>query len=475
MKEIRRNDPCHCGSGKKYKKCCLIKDAAAEKEQAAQEFLKPLSDDSILENEDFDEGLEKVLDGDIIEYLDEEFDEDEFIDDGDENFPRDPRQYKQISDKDDPEISDEDKKRVDEWWDKYLTLKDPLDERLHLDKFIEAHPDLVIHLGLHHEVLFELGASYLKLGKIDDHIQFLLKIREEFPDSYLKSFGYYDSDIIAWLISKNRADEVSGYLENYILYPVDFVDKLFELINLLQATDMVSDLLHLIKNVYEPICCSGEVINGYEILTPLVNEIYAKYLKPDFSDDDFGDLVANLKEITIELNDDVYTQAYWRVIFEKIFRPYVVWKPSQPVTNRKVRDLHSDMATNFMRFLKEKTGISWVSANYYSMLVSEYLHTWHKDTKKRNHALFDFSKKIMDKLIAGLAGKMGIYLDVTKTMSLFNAIYYFAEYLAACGNIDQNQASTIQSDCTDFFNKIYSSMGKREIETLVFSRFPQWG
>ena len=30
-KKIGRNDPCHCGSGKKYKKCCLDKD---EKEQA---------------------------------------------------------------------------------------------------------------------------------------------------------------------------------------------------------------------------------------------------------------------------------------------------------------------------------------------------------------------------------------------------------------------------------------------------------
>jgi len=25
-----RNDPCHCGSGKKYKKCCEDKDAAAK-------------------------------------------------------------------------------------------------------------------------------------------------------------------------------------------------------------------------------------------------------------------------------------------------------------------------------------------------------------------------------------------------------------------------------------------------------------
>jgi len=27
-----RNDPCRCGSGKKYKKCCLDRDREAERE-----------------------------------------------------------------------------------------------------------------------------------------------------------------------------------------------------------------------------------------------------------------------------------------------------------------------------------------------------------------------------------------------------------------------------------------------------------
>ncbi len=43
MAELGRNEPCHCGSGKKYKKCCLAKDtdeariahAAAEAEREA--------------------------------------------------------------------------------------------------------------------------------------------------------------------------------------------------------------------------------------------------------------------------------------------------------------------------------------------------------------------------------------------------------------------------------------------------------
>jgi len=38
MLRIGRNDPCHCGSGKKYKKCCMNKDKeAAQAEQAARQ------------------------------------------------------------------------------------------------------------------------------------------------------------------------------------------------------------------------------------------------------------------------------------------------------------------------------------------------------------------------------------------------------------------------------------------------------
>lgn len=34
---IGRNDPCHCGSGKKYKKCCSEKDEAARSKKLAAE------------------------------------------------------------------------------------------------------------------------------------------------------------------------------------------------------------------------------------------------------------------------------------------------------------------------------------------------------------------------------------------------------------------------------------------------------
>ena len=40
--KIGRNDPCHCGSGQKYKRCCQEKDEAAERAaRAAAEPAKP--------------------------------------------------------------------------------------------------------------------------------------------------------------------------------------------------------------------------------------------------------------------------------------------------------------------------------------------------------------------------------------------------------------------------------------------------
>jgi len=39
MSKVGRNDPCTCGSGKKYKKCCLRKDRIERREER-EEFCK---------------------------------------------------------------------------------------------------------------------------------------------------------------------------------------------------------------------------------------------------------------------------------------------------------------------------------------------------------------------------------------------------------------------------------------------------
>jgi hypothetical protein len=46
-RNLGRNDPCHCGSGRKYKQCCLSKDeetARVERAKAAAEAPAPAAD-----------------------------------------------------------------------------------------------------------------------------------------------------------------------------------------------------------------------------------------------------------------------------------------------------------------------------------------------------------------------------------------------------------------------------------------------
>jgi hypothetical protein len=52
-KKPGRNDPCSCGSGKKYKRCCLPKDEAASREAARQQGL--FEDDEAFDEFDLDE------------------------------------------------------------------------------------------------------------------------------------------------------------------------------------------------------------------------------------------------------------------------------------------------------------------------------------------------------------------------------------------------------------------------------------
>jgi len=64
MAKIGRNDPCPCGSGKKYKKCCLPKDEALVAAKAAQQPSAP----PLLMLED--DGLD-ALSNSVVDLIDE--------------------------------------------------------------------------------------------------------------------------------------------------------------------------------------------------------------------------------------------------------------------------------------------------------------------------------------------------------------------------------------------------------------------
>ena len=61
-RQLGRNDPCHCGSGKKYKKCHLAEDQAEqrrEREAAAAEAAAAQGEEASSETEEAQSGASK--------------------------------------------------------------------------------------------------------------------------------------------------------------------------------------------------------------------------------------------------------------------------------------------------------------------------------------------------------------------------------------------------------------------------------
>ena len=309
MSKPGRNELCPCGSGKKYKKCCLEKDTAKvtaeiEDEQNVEEWEPEEDELKYVNNDDNYSGeseTEEIVTDDEDEY--ENGEKDEYNDTEDEEYDdkavtdKSEPVAEKIANKACPDISEAEEKLVDKWWDEYERLEEPEEIKQHIEQFIRKHPQLVENLELEHEVLFELGAKYTKAGKAGEYIDFLLYLRKEFPGTYERSGGYYDRDIIAWLVAENRQGEIENYFGYFIQYPAEFSEQLYEVANLLQATDNTAVLMSLIEATRQQRIPSERIFGGDQILSPLMALTVQKHIQPDITDDDVSRFMDDLTEV----------------------------------------------------------------------------------------------------------------------------------------------------------------------------------
>ncbi len=153
MNKPGRNDPCPCGSGRKFKKCCMEKDNL-------QAIVKAEETPSVEDEKPFQAVLPEAV------FEEDEYDEEESDDFDDDDFnpfsPREEDDNDRISNRPYPEISAEEQKLISEWDDLYVILEKPHEIREHIRNFIDAYPHLVENLALEDEAMFVLAEGYLK-------------------------------------------------------------------------------------------------------------------------------------------------------------------------------------------------------------------------------------------------------------------------------------------------------------------------
>jgi len=434
---VGRNDPCPCGSGKKYKKCCLEKDKQITLYSSNNELEE---DEWEPEDEPDDAGWGKSSHIQVPEEEDTEFD----FDDEDEIEL--------------PEISDDEVKLLDVWWEEYKKMPDTVKEREHLVAFIDRYPHLVDHLGIYHEVLFEMDAGHFENNIYEIFVELLLRIRKEYPATYKKSFKYFDSDLIYWFTAQGRLDEIDKFF-NYFKEEGGYNEKIEDLIEFFHAINRSDILLKLLAGT------------GYaeHISFIIFSNIMQRYIDKPVTDES---IQSWLDEIVLEgVADEEYTKENLKKRLLYYTRPFTPWDNKLPKKRSQTENYFFKICMNFAYFLYKNTGLSLSSARTVADYISNYYERIVYRNNKRPGDIFCLDKKSI--LENTLKHYDTVYWGYNMPCFIeLNALYHFVGYLKTCGNISEERKNELQAMITNVYQEAYKVSKNQGPEMLLFSKFP---
>ncbi|WMJ74172.1 SEC-C metal-binding domain-containing protein [Cytophagaceae bacterium ABcell3] len=429
MSKIGRNEPCPCGSGKKYKKCCEASDLKKEIEKSQPvKKEKPL----FIENDSFPEPSEG----------------------------EDAEVYQ------DPDLSEEENLLVNEWYEHYDNLEDLDEMRSHVEGFLEAYPQLAEYLEL--EVAYDLGEQYREENRTKEYIEFLDLLRTKHPNIYSQNAGFYDTEVIMYLISCKEFEKIPKYLTNIKNDPDEYFDQLEEVSGLLLAvgldelaSDLIKSTLPTVINNNDLFYCESLSVKAFFCLLP-------SYLHPVYSDNGVKSFIKDIDEsFGLKLDETI-----WKANFANFHKPFKEWPKRLNKKSEDYTSFATGVSYNFARYLHEKYQLPLTTALFSSFHIGQYLLAAAPESKKLN--TFDFSPGLMDEVLCRLHISFMIP-DIAQLLCSLNSIYYFAEYLELCGNFTSDERRKVQENVKKLRDTTLSGFKEfRFPEMLCFPDFPFW-
>lgn len=465
-----RNEPCHCGSGKKYKKCCLCKDdaqATARREQEVQ--------DAAYERQ--------VRAGNIDPFGGEGFWEEEPEEEPEEELEEEPEEesvpdFIEGQDEEDPalelppegEFTAGEQAAVDAWWATYKELSDPDDRKDHLDAFLTSHPQLIATLGVE-DPLFAIQSQYLRADRHADFIALLSRLRREVPDAYAQTFGYWGRDMIAWLVSQDRRAETAEYLGDFRASPDGDPDNLFAVIHFLMSWNCRSVLADFVPAVFRKVCTSPRILGGEEILIPMAMLVMAPFLDRGLDGCDPSALADALRTLGPKLNPKWTDPGFLQKRLHLILGPPRPWNLDGCRTRSDAISRYNDATSNFLGWLAARKSLDWCAAEHHRELVFTYLGKALPE-ERRPREPFPFAEKDMDRLLLVLSRKM-FAPDSTRLFGLLNGIYWFLEFLEETGSLEPELARERREACAYIYRRVYPGQRQSDFLAVAWQQFPR--
>ena len=468
MGKLGRNAPCHCGSGKKYKKCCLLKDE--ENTKAAPQAKAESEEDALFRDEapsrpsamEHDEPADDTGD----EAGQDEWNAAEWSEIVDRRL-KDPRDC--LS-----EPSDEDKASLEIFFEQCFEIEDVDALRALLDRLIADRPDLVIHVLADFEPLHILGQMYTEAKRFDDYTDLILQLRHDFKDAYLLHYGTFDKDIVSILAGSGRYQEIENFLDLFQKYPSRSPENLFAVLELLFALNLWQPALALARNVYLELTLNPELINCEDIQFPVVMNCYASALDAVRE----GALLENAAEGVVNCLRGLRMPITpkWRkpernlTHLRHILHEDRSWDLDGCETRSEVLQRYKAMLDHFMRFLHDKAHLHWLTANHYCRLIEIFFNAL-IPTGRIPRQNFPLTLENTRKAVSKSTVTFFSY-NAPKLFGMLNGLHMLADFLVQTGSVSSDRGVELQEWICDISNEQYQKLKDTDLSARAFERFP---
>ncbi|HEX2959304.1 MAG TPA: SEC-C metal-binding domain-containing protein [Chitinispirillaceae bacterium] len=406
-----RNDPCHCGSGKKYKKCCLSLDEEQSRTQNA------------IQTSQSNENIE--------------------------------------------EIPNEEDRIIEEFCNEIdnLDIKTDTSEIIAKIKvFISVHPDLIYQTAVI-DTLFTIEEELHFQHRIEDYISLLEYVQKQVPDFYHDEFGWLDPARIKHAIATRNLENIGPLLTNFKNDPVTYYDNLGPIIDLLTWIGAEKELYQLIDSIHPQLCNNDEFVET----TPVINWIYFKLtIEAALSSDPIDSCLCKIKKTAEKqyesINiDDIYNHKYSSEAIESIRNNIPDWNCPYDDQDR-MDDFFTAMGWNLFNFIRQRTGCNYVQAKAITLQLenfwSQYLYA-----EVPASAVYLITSSRIKKFITDEDGICGI--------AFLQAVWYFAEFLSNHNKLDFKVKETLQNEVKNLYNITFRHQQEYYPAHTLIEEFPK--
>lgn len=449
---IGRNATCPCGSGQKYKKCCLAKDEAAARAAEAERQAEAAARRA--EEEAQRQEWEKQRQESSAART--------------EQPPDDPPEAT-AHELGWPPLSDAEQQVVDAWWKEVGPVYQGKDRGTQsgwlLERvlaFLEQHPRLFRYLYLHEEFLFELGGALARAERREDYLGLLRRLRHEQPEMYFECFGYYDEDLLTEALRTGRREDIPACLRLFQEHPAKHIDQFARVVDLLAWRGYETELKELLEPTAEKIACSPEVLGGEFGERWLTHLALFPFLEAGDASPAAVDRFFRATMGHGYLIHDADNRAWFTRAITMSSR-----SPAAAVEDLKhTRSdwFHNDVAWSFTGWLRRTKALTWTSARFLAEALINYW-IWREEGKKSTSP-FGLSKERLDHYLAQCCGDF-FCLNGVRALSTLQGFHYFTEYLVAHDYFSSADALRLQDAAAAFFEPIRYSVDSSDSGYLI--------